>query len=143
MPRHLLVVVTTEVPEGVLRALVYNRAGRDAEMLVVAPALAISRLDWLTNAEDHARDEAASLADKTAEATPTDNVEGRSGDSDLLKAIEDSLRTFPADEILVVGHPEDESNWLETGAGAAAKERFDLPITHVTVAEDGTLAIAS
>ncbi len=143
MPRRLLVVVTTEVPEGVLRALVHNRAGRDAEMLVVAPALDISRLDWLTNAEDDARHDAEVLADKTAEATPTDEVEARVGDSDPLQAIGDALCTFAADEILVVGHPEDEAGWLETGAGRSVREHFALPVTHVTVARDGTLAVAS
>src|SRR5476651_1366364 len=143
MPRHLLVVVSTEVPEGVLRALVHSRAGDDAEMLVVAPASDISRLDWLTNAEDDARHEAASLAIRTAIDTPTDAVEARVGDSDPLKAIEDALRTFPADEILVVGRPDDEAGWLESGSGAAAQARFHLPVTHVTVAEDGSLAKVS
>jgi hypothetical protein len=96
MPRRLLIVVTTEVADDALRDLVRSRAGDDAEMLVVAPASRISRLDWLTNAEDDARDDAASLAEKTAEATPTDNVKASVGDSDPLKAIEDALRTFPA-----------------------------------------------
>ena len=70
-----------------LRDLVRRRAGDDTEMLVVAPASEISRLDWLTNAEDDARTEAASLAVKTAEATPTEDVEARVGDSDPVKAI--------------------------------------------------------
>jgi hypothetical protein len=81
MPRRLLVVITTEVADGVLRDFVRNRGGDDAEMLVVAPASKISRLDWLTNAEDDARTKAASLAVKTAEATPTEDVEARVGDS--------------------------------------------------------------
>lgn len=140
MPRRLLVVVTTEIPEGVLRALVHGRAGDDAEMLVVAPASGISRVQWLTNADDDARSVAASLAAKTAEDTPTDNVEGRVGDTDPLQAIEDALRTFAADEILVVGHPEDEAGWRESGSAEAAQERFNLPVTHVTVAADGVLA---
>ncbi|MBA3565469.1 MAG: hypothetical protein M3470_08730 [Chloroflexota bacterium] len=62
MPRRLLVVITTEVADGVLRDLVRRRVGDDAEMLVVAPASDISRLDWLTNAEDDSRTDAASLA---------------------------------------------------------------------------------
>jgi hypothetical protein len=62
------------------------------------------------------------------------------GDSDPVKAIEDALRTFPADEILVVAHPDDQAGWLEEGSGAAAEARFNLPITRVTVAEDGSLA---
>ena len=54
MPRRMLVVITTQVADGVLRDLVRSRGGDDAEMLVVAPASGISRLDWLTNAEDDA-----------------------------------------------------------------------------------------
>jgi hypothetical protein len=140
MPRRLLVVVTAEVADGVVRDLVRSRAGDDAEMVVVAPASAISRLDWLTNAEDEARTEAAAVADKTAAATPTEDVEARVGDADPLKAIEDALRTFPADEILVVAHRDDEAGWLEEGAGATAQARFSLPVTRVTVTEDGSLA---
>jgi len=56
MPRRLLVVTTTEVADSALRELVRSRAGDDAEMLVVAPASKISRLDWLTNAEDGVAD---------------------------------------------------------------------------------------
>jgi hypothetical protein len=137
MPRRLLIVITTEVADGALRYLVRSRAGGDAEMLVVAPASEISRLDWLTNAEDDARDEAASLATKTAGAAPTENVETSVGDSDPLKAIEDALRTFPADEIIVVTRPDDQAGWLEEGTGEAAQTRFGLPVTRVTMGEDG------
>lgn len=140
MARRLLVVITTEVDDGVLRDLVRRRAGDDAEMLVVAPASEISRLDWLTNAEDDARTEAASLAAATAEAATSENVQARVGDADPVRAIEDALRTFAADEILVVAHPEDQAGWLEEGSGAAAEARFTLPITRVTVAEDGSVA---
>ncbi|MGZ4357957.1 MAG: hypothetical protein ACXVRU_14225 [Gaiellaceae bacterium] len=140
MPRRLLVVITTDVADGALRDLVRSRAGEDAEMLVVAPASGISRLDWLTNAEDDARTEAASLAVKTAEATPTEDVEARVGDSDPVRAIEDALRTFAADEILIVARPDDQAGWLEEGTAATAQARFSLPITLLTVAEDGSLA---
>ena len=58
MPRRLLTVVTAQVADSGLRNLVRTRAGDDAEMLVVAPASQISRLDWLTNAEGDARAEA-------------------------------------------------------------------------------------
>jgi hypothetical protein len=137
----LLVVINTDIPEGVLRALVHGHAGADAEMLVVAPASEISRLGWLTNADDTARSEAHSLAIKTAVAAPTEVVEARVGDADPLQAIADALRTFAADEILIVGHPDDEAGWLENGSGVSAQDaRFGLPITHVTVAEDGSLA---
>ena len=140
MPRRMLVVITTQVADGVLRDLVRSRGGDDAEMLVVAPASGISRLDWLTNAEDDAGAEAASLAVKTADATPTEDVEARVGDSDPVQAIEDALRTFAADEILVVAHTDSQAGWLEERSGATAQARFNLPITRITIAEDGSLA---
>jgi hypothetical protein len=136
----LLVVINTEIPEGVLKALVHSRAGEDAELLVVAPASEISRLAWLTNAEDDARAEADSLAVKTAVAAPTEHAEARVGDSDPLTAIADALRTFDADEILIVAHTDDEAGWLEKGSDPEVQTRFGLPVTRVTVAEDGSLA---
>ncbi len=94
MPRRLLVVATASVPAADLRASVRSHAGEDAELLVIAPASGISRLDWLTNAEDDARTDAAERADELAEAAPTHDVDSRVGDSDPVKAIEDALRTF-------------------------------------------------
>lgn len=139
MPRHLLVVVTTEVPDAKLNELARHLAGDDAEVLVVAPASDISRLDWLTNAEDDARAEAGSLAHKTAAATPAPDVEAQVGDSDPVKAIEDALREFPADEVLIITRPDDDASWLEEGSGETAQTRFRLPVSVVTVGEDGSL----
>ena len=102
-------------------------------MLVVAPASDISRLDWLTNAEDDARTEAAERADQLAQAVSSDEVESRVGDSDPLIAIEDALRTFPADELIVVTAADEDAAWLEKGSGEAALARFSLPVTHLVV----------
>jgi hypothetical protein len=132
VPRRLLVVATASVPAAALRASVRAHAGEDAELLVVAPASDISRLDWLTNAEDDARTQAAGRADELAEA-PTDDVESRVGDSDPVKAIEDALRTFPADELIVVTLPDEDAAWLEKGSGETALSRFSLPVTHLVV----------
>ena len=58
---------------------------------------------------------------------------GEVGDVDPLVAIEDAVRTFRPDEIVVSTHPEGRSNWLERGVVAAVRERFDVPVTHVVV----------
>jgi hypothetical protein len=102
-------------------------------MLVVAPASDISRLDWLTNAEDDARTDAAERADELADAAPTEEIESRVGDSDPVKAIEDALRTFPADELIIVTLPEEDASWLEKGNAETALGRFSLPVTHLVV----------
>ena len=133
MPRRLLVIATASVPAADLRASVRAQVGDDAELLVVAPASGISRLDWLTNAEDDARSDAAGRADQLAESAPTDNVESRVGDSDPLQAIEDALRTFPADELIIVSLPDEDAGWLEQGSAETALSRFSLPITRLVV----------
>jgi hypothetical protein len=132
VPRRLLVVATASVPAADLRASVRAHAGDDVEMLVVAPASDISRSDWLTNAEDDARIEAGERADELAEAA-TDDVESRVGDSDPVKAIEDALRTFRADELIVVTLPDEDAAWLEKGSAETALNRFSLPVTHLVV----------
>ena len=139
MPRRLLVVITAEVSDAKLNELARQLAGDDAEVRVVAPASDISRLDWLTNAEDDARAEARSLAHKTAAAAPATDVEAQVGDSDPVKAIEDALREFPADEVLIITRPDDDASWLEEGSGETAQTRFRLPVSVVTVGADGSL----
>jgi hypothetical protein len=131
MPRQVLVVTTATAPEQEVDALVREHAGTDAEVQVVAPASKISWLDWLTNAEDDARADAAERAEAASEAAPTDRVEARVGDVDPLQAIEDALRTFPADEVVVVTAPEEEADWLEKGLGELARRRFSVPVTHL------------
>ncbi|MFN2469564.1 MAG: hypothetical protein ABR583_00935 [Gaiellaceae bacterium] len=135
MPRRLLVVTTAPVPDVDLRQSVRPHVDDDAEILVVAAASEISRLNWLTNAEDDARTEAAERAEAAAQAMPTGTVGTRVGDSDPVKAIEDALRTFPADEIIIVTRSHDESAWLEEGSGDTAQSLFSLPVTHLVVAE--------
>ena len=135
MSRRVLVVATTSIPEADLRERVRAHAGEDAELLVVAPASKISKLDWLTNAEDDARAEAAQRAEEVAEAGPGDDVEARVGDSDPVNAIEDALREFPAEELIVITRPDEEAEWLEQGSGVAAQNRFSLPVTHLVVEE--------
>ena len=52
---------------------------------------------------------------------------------DPLQAIEDALRTFGPDEIIISTHPEGRSHWLERDIVEHARDRFAVPITHVVV----------
>jgi hypothetical protein len=127
MRHRVLVVTTTGAPSGEVVKIVRAYAGDDAEVHVIAPASKLSRLDWLTNAEDDARADAA----ERAEATAAGEAEPHVGDVDPLLAIEDALRMFPADEIVVLTEPESDATWLESGLGQAAQDRFALPVTHL------------
>jgi GABA permease len=56
--------------------------------------------------------------------------------------MEDALRLFPADEVMISTHPPGRSNWLEHDVVDRARERFDLPVTHVVVDLAGEQAAA-
>jgi GABA permease len=100
-------------------------------LVIATPASGLSRLDWLTNAEDDARADAEKRAERLADALPGDGVSADVGDTDPLQAIADALADYPADEIVVITRPADEATWLESSAAKDARARFDLPITHL------------
>jgi hypothetical protein len=134
--RHRILVIANEtVGGGVLADELIRRAGgRDAEILVVAPALNSHLRHW-TSDEDAAR---AAAQDRVRSSVHhlTDtglDVRGEIGDGEPLQAIEDALRTFGADEIVISTHPVGRSHWLEQGLVERARERFPVPITHVVV----------
>ena len=58
---------------------------------------------------------------------------GEIGDGDPLQAIDDALRVFAADEIVISTHPRQRSNWLEKRVVERARARFAVPVTHVVV----------
>jgi hypothetical protein len=133
--RRLLVVANETVGGGVLRARIRERSeGRRIRVLVVTPALN-SKLKTLTSDEDQAREQAQERLDASLARLREAGIEatGAVGDGNPLQAIEDALHTFGPDEIIISTHPEGRSNWLERGVVSGARERFDVPITHVVV----------
>jgi GABA permease len=60
-------------------------------------------------------------------------ADGEIGDDDPIQAIEDGIRTFRPDELILSTHPVGRSNWLERGVVERARERFEIPLTHVIV----------
>jgi nucleotide-binding universal stress UspA family protein len=133
--KRILVVANETVAGRALRGEILQRAkDADVDFLVVCPALNSPLRHW-TSDEDRAREHAqerleASLAELSAEGI---EASGEVGDADPLQAMEDALRTFGADEIIISTHPPGRSNWLEKDVIAHARERFDLPIAHVVV----------
>jgi hypothetical protein len=48
-------------------------------------------------------------------------------------SLEDALREFPADEVVISTHPPERSKWLERGVVERARREVPLPVTHVVV----------
>jgi hypothetical protein len=133
--RRILVVANETVAGHTLRSMILERSlDVREEVLVVTPALNSPLKHWVSD-EDDARSAAQERLDASLAKLAEAGVEARGevGDGDPLQAMEDALRTFGADEIIISTHPEGRSNWLERGIVEKARERFAVPITHVVV----------
>ena len=133
--RRILVVANETVGgEPLLEQIRQLAADGHTRVLVVSPALN-TPLRHLASDEDPARARARERLDRSLAELERNGVQasGEVGDGDPLQAIEDALRTFGADEIVISTHPEGRSNWLERGVVSSARERFAVPIHHVVV----------
>jgi hypothetical protein len=133
---HRILVIANETVGGEeLLAILRRKAeGVHEHVLVVCPALNSQLRTWASD-EDGARAAAQSRLDASLAQLARDGIEaeGEVGDGDPLQAIEDALRTFGADEIVISTHPEGRSHWLERDVVGSARARFSVPITHVVV----------
>jgi hypothetical protein len=117
-------VVTSATPPGTHRVLVVAPPGTEAvrvpdgaEVLVIVPALA-STAEALTGAVDDRRHDAEATAEALESQLPSARVEV--GADDPALAVEDALRMFGADEVLVAG---------DDGMLDAIRERVALPVS--------------
>jgi len=133
--RRILVVANETVGGSTLRDRIRERSeGVRAQVLVVSPALNTPIRHWASD-EDGARAVAETRLEESLGRLRSGGIDARGevGDSEPLQAIEDALRTFGPDEIIISTHPEGRSQWLERGIISQARERFAVPITHVVV----------
>jgi GABA permease len=133
---HRILVVANETVGGPeLLAVVRERAAASrARVLVVSPALNSPIRHWASD-EDEARARAQGRLDTSLASMRASGLqaEGEIGDGDPIQAIEDAIRTFQPDELILSTHPEGRSHWLERGVVEKARERFDIRLTHVVV----------
>jgi 4-amino-4-deoxy-L-arabinose transferase-like glycosyltransferase len=133
--QRILVIANETVAGRALREAVEDAAeGSRANVLVVSPALNSPVRYWASD-EDGARAAAEERLQRSIAELDKLGISARGevGDADPVQAIEDALRTFGADVIVISTHPEGRSNWLERGVVTSARERFAVPITHVVV----------
>jgi GTP-dependent phosphoenolpyruvate carboxykinase len=128
--KRVLVVTTTVADEAELR----DELAGAGEVRIVAPAAKVSRLAWLTGAEDDARAEADRAAQSAAEAALGEAdvvVDPTSQNTDAAQDVDDALRTFHPDEVVVVTRSGEESTWLEDEALRKAVEDSGVPVRHL------------
>ncbi|MFL5865100.1 MAG: hypothetical protein ACJ780_30775 [Solirubrobacteraceae bacterium] len=133
---RLLVVTSEPVSADQLRqALPGDTDPTDAEVMVVAPALQESALRfWMSDADDaiaRAEEVRAQSLEKLGEAGVS--ASGDTGEADPEKAIEDALKTFAADQVLVFTHGGNEQRYREDVDADALQDRFGIPVTRAGV----------
>jgi GABA permease len=130
---RLLVVANQTLAGRELRADLLRRSPRP-ELRIVAPVL-ISRVKYVMSDIDT---ELRNARERLGESLAWAKAEGFQASGEVcaegpLAAVEDQLRDFAADEILISTHPPERSNWLEAGVVDRVRTELDLPVTHVVV----------
>lgn len=141
--RRVLVVANRTLQSEDLEAIMRTRAEGGAELRIVAPIL-VSRIRYIASDVDSELREAATRLEEAIAWAKDAGLEasGKVGDPFVaLGAIEDELRFFAADEIIISTYPPGKSNWLETGVVGRLNEELDIPVTHV-IADTDRSAVA-
>jgi hypothetical protein len=134
---HRILVLANEGLGGsqLARELRARVNGGQAHVRVVVPALA-STLKRITSDVDEeigrADADARRLVGEVNDAGL--DAEGFVGDADPTQALEDALKTYPADEVIVVNPDADAMGRLERAATARAKDATPIPFTEIHVA---------
>jgi hypothetical protein len=103
MGRRLLILLLDGASREGLEAAVEEHGDGDPTIYVVAPAH-VGTLDWLATDEARAHGEAGALVLEAEWLLDGfGEVSGEVGESDPVLAVEDALRRFDAEEIVVVG----------------------------------------
>ena len=136
MSKKILALVSEPVSADALRSAVGEEDAKNAEVLVVAPALN-TRTRFILADPDPAIDRAESIQEETAERLTEGGVDAApaaaAGEEDPLLALQDALATYDADEVVLFTHASGDQNWLEDGLVDKAKQRFDAPVRHVVI----------
>jgi hypothetical protein len=125
MGANLLVLLFPGASQTAMRQAIAEHSDGEPSVQVIAPTR-VGPLEWLATDEDAARSQAETRALEAEWMLANEAaVEAEAGDVDPVLAVEDALRDFRADEILIVG------GRSENGVLEASLRRFGLPVIRV------------
>jgi hypothetical protein len=126
----LVAIETPEVTEAIAEAVRAGAAAtgttaREPEVLVLAPALNSPLAQWLSDLDQARFDAQRRLALSVGSlAAAGVGARGLVGDHDPVQAVEDTLRTFPAREVIFVTPP----GGTEASGISDVRRRLDRPV---------------
>jgi hypothetical protein len=129
----VLVVTSEPISAQQLRdALGAEGDPADAEVMVVAPALAGSAVKFWMSDVDEAIERADRVRRESVERLGEEGVSasGDTGEADPHDAIEDALQTFDADRIVLFTREGGDQRYREKLDDREIAERFGRPVDH-------------
>jgi GABA permease len=132
MSRVLVVANETVGAEELLAEIRRIADCRTSRFFVVAPAIAGNHGMGAWN-QSGAIDAARMRLENTLRLLREEGLQadGEVGDMLPLAAMDDALRLFEADQIVISTHPPARSRWLRRDLVAQSRRRFGVPVTHV------------
>jgi hypothetical protein len=133
--RHVLVIANEVLSGGELRERILGGHER-IEVDILAPVLT-SQLHYGVSDIDRELEQAKRRLERSLVWARKQGIvaRGEVGDPSPTSAIEDELRDFGADEVIVVTHPGERETWQERGELERLRRELDVPVTHVVVGE--------
>jgi hypothetical protein len=131
--RHVLVLACeTLAGESLRRELAAG--GADVELDVLAPVMASRSHRWASDVDSEREEARRRLEASLAWAAEQGFVaKGEVGDADPLLAIEDELRSFGADEVIVATHARERTSWLAKRMIGHLARELDVDVREVIV----------
>ena len=132
-----VLVITSETisAEQLRGALGADGDPSELEVMVVAPALAGNALKFWMSDADEAIARAEQVREASVERLGQEGVSatGDTGEADPYIAIEDALKTFDADRIVLFTHGAEAQRYREDLDEREIAERFGRPVDHASV----------
>ncbi len=130
----MLIVANEALAGGELSEHLRAARGERVQVDVLAPVLA-SRLHQGLSDIDQELAQARERLERSLAWARAQGIDARGevGDPDPTAAMEDELRDFGADEVIVVTHPRDSATWQEHGELERLRRELDVPVTQLVL----------
>jgi hypothetical protein len=127
---RVVVVASAEVERSELR----DAIDPGDELVVVAPAVEQSFLEWLANDEGDARAQARDVAEGVDDEAPTDAEQVQVKPDPPAQLVRDAIAEHNPDRIVVALRAGDDATWLEDGElDEIPREIEGVPVTQIRI----------
>jgi hypothetical protein len=130
--RHVLVIANDTLSGEELRERIIGGTRGPVELDVLAPIL-ISRVHYGVSDIDRELEEAHARLERSLQWAREQGIAARGevGDPSATSAIEDELRDFGADEVIVVTQRSEHLTWQERQELERLRSELDVPVIHM------------